>query len=213
MTLVAHLVGETPPRNSDTPRNPAAKPRRETPVGARASSGETEKKGEEEGEGTPERAPPPAAKPRHETPSVVRCVAVEDSGLLDADVVLDQMAAESEGRLSMKRTSQMTATFAKVARDLIDRGQTSSERLVLAAGHVRHMTWIQARSTPVGLGHLLDNGAAVLLELLTKSEACADCGGVPLPTASDPSPNFEDASIEAARRAYVMRSNPTQGVA
>jgi hypothetical protein len=138
-------------------------------------------------------------------------VAVEDGSLLDADVVLDRMATASEGRLAMKRTPGLKARFAKVAGELIDRGETSCEQLVRAAGHASHTPWIRSLSTPVGLDRLLDRDGALLVELLTKSEACVDCGGVPLPTGSEPSPNFEDASVEAARRAY--HSNPTQGVA
>jgi hypothetical protein len=180
---------ETPPRNSASPRNSAAKLRRETPVEGRASDPEDQKDAEKkDGEGDSgardRRETPPrnsAAKlpdDRRETPA--RCGTVERVTPLDPDVTLDRMRGASGGRFSSAATSMQMQSFGVIARELIARGHATPDALVKAAGHAPHVAWICRLPGPLTVQRLCADEGRVLIELLTGCATCAECGGDPL---------------------------------
>ena len=214
---------ETPPRNSDSPRNSAAKLRRETPVEGRASDPEdqkdAEKKDGEGDSGAPARRETPprnsAAKlpdDRRETPP--RCGTVERLTPLDPDVTLDQMRAASAGRFSSAATSTQMQSFGVIARELITRGHATPDALVKAAGHAPHVAWITRLPGPLTVQRLCADEGRVLIELLTGCATCAECGGDPLASgvidvaAKAGDPHLD--AIEAARAEWQRKYDEKQ---
>ena len=187
---------ETRPRNSDRPRNSAAKLGRETRAAARASdSGEIENTGKdgeklssgarESGRETPDDSPRnSAAKLDGDAAKLPTAEALSSFDPLD---VLDRMRKASGDRLATNlHTSTVAGAFATLARDLIAREVTTADGLVKAAAHVAHDPWVSAQGR-LPLARLMDKDGKILLDLIAGSTGCGACGS-PMASGIVPAP-------------------------
>lgn len=142
-------------------------------------------------------APNENPAPRTKLPSAEGLPLEERFGF-DPSEVLRRMTARSERRLLLTLCSgDAEMEFGRFAHSLIERGETTLDGLVRAAGHAPHDKWVSQQGR-LPLQRLQQNNWKILVDLIAGSETCALCGGAPLPPAPDPRTRSATPSVRDA---------------